>query len=175
MFLQIKGRKNEKKTEMIKRVKLIVLIAVVSLILLSCNRNRVYQKYVEIPNNVWNVENIIEFDFEIEDTITRYNMFLHVRHSGHYPFKNIWLFTTTTAPNGYNSIDTVEIILCDDSGKWHGDGLGDIWDNKIPFKKNVIFPMAGSYKLNVEQAMRFEKLPGVMDIGLSVEKKPVEN
>lgn len=160
---------------MINEIKYFVIIALVSFFILSCNTDRVYQKYNEIPNNVWNVENIVDFNFDIEDTITRYNMFLHVRHSGHYPFKNLWLFTTTTAPNGYFSVDTVEVILCDDAGKWLGDGLGDIWDNKIAFKKNIRFPMVGNYKLQVEQAMRFKKIPGIMDIGLSIEKKSTEN
>ncbi len=56
------------------------------------------------------------------------------------------------------------------NGKWLGEGLGDIWDNRVLFKKNVSFPQKGEYRFEFTQAMRLNPLPGVMDVGIRIEK-----
>jgi len=66
----------------------------------------------------------------------------------------------------------MECILADANGKWLGNGLGDIWDNKILFKQNVKFPKRGLYQFTLNQAMRLDSLPMIMDAGLSIEKSP---
>jgi gliding motility-associated lipoprotein GldH len=83
---------------------------------------------------------------------------------------NLYLFVTTTAPSGHSVRDTVEVILADEKGKWLGSGLGDIWDLQQLYKQNVRFAQRGKYRFEYEQAMRTEKLPFVLDVGLRVEK-----
>jgi gliding motility-associated lipoprotein GldH len=73
-------------------------------------------------------------------------------------------------PGGKKITDTLECILADENGKWLGKGTGHIVDNRVPFKRNVIFPDTGKYTFEIEQAMRMEKLPEVYDIGLRIEK-----
>jgi len=80
------------------------------------------------------------------------------------------LFIKTVFPNGKFSNDTLECVLADEKGKWLGTGLGDIYDNQIPFKRNVRFPMAGTYRFEIEQGMRTETVPLIMDVGLRIEK-----
>ncbi len=82
----------------------------------------------------------------------------------------MWVFIKSSAPNGQTSIDTLECILADKTGKWAGDGLGDIWDIQIPWRMNVRFPVSGKYTVEYEQAMRVDDLPGIMDMGLRIEK-----
>ena len=55
-------------------------------------------------------------------------------------------------------------------GRWLGDGLGDIFDNRILFKEGVKFPQAGEYRFELFQAMRINPLPGIMDAGIRIEK-----
>jgi gliding motility-associated lipoprotein GldH len=38
------------------------------------------------------------------------------------------------------------------------------------FKKNVRFPLAGKYHMDVEQAMRMEQLPGILNAGIRIER-----
>jgi gliding motility-associated lipoprotein GldH len=83
---------------------------------------------------------------------------------------NLYMFITTTAPSGHSIVDTVEVVLADDKGKWLGSGLGDIWDLQQPYKQNVRFAQRGSYSFEFEQAMRVERLPFILDVGLRVEK-----
>jgi gliding motility-associated lipoprotein GldH len=97
-------------------------------------------------------------------------MYVNVRNSAGYNYSNLFLFIKTIFPKGEQTIDTLECTLADPSGKWLGEGLGDIWDNQILFKKNIRFPQSGQYKFEVEQAMRIDPLTSIMDIGLRIEK-----
>jgi gliding motility-associated lipoprotein GldH len=76
----------------------------------------------------------------------------------------------TRYPQGTYSKDTLECILADQTGKWLGDGSGDIWDNQILFRKNFKFKRKGKYVFSLEQAMRLENLPQILDVGIRIEK-----
>ncbi len=136
----------------------------------SCDSKMIYDKNAGIPDNTWDVANKIKFELTISDTISGNNVFINLRHAGFYPYSNLFLFINTTFPDGKTTRDTAECILADDKGKWFGEGLGDMWDARILFKRNVRFSQSGTYIFEYEQAMRVEKLPGVMDIGLRIEK-----
>ena len=106
----------------------------------------------------------------IPDTFTYYNVFINIRNASQYQFSNIYLFVTTTYPDGSTSKDTLDCPLQDPSGKWLGSGLGDLWDNRLLFKPSVKFRQAGKYTLQYEQAMRIDPLPMITDVGLRVER-----
>jgi gliding motility-associated lipoprotein GldH len=147
----------------------ILPLTVISFTLLSCDENRVYEKNKEIKDGIWIKDQHISFDVLIEDTITPHNIYVNIRNSGMYPKSNLYMFITTKAPGGLSIRDTFECILADEKGNWLGDGLGDIWDNQIPFKSNVRFPKRGVYTFDYEQAMRVDKLPFILDAGLRIE------
>lgn len=152
-------------------MKNIVLFSLsVILILHSCDPDRVYDKNIKIPDGVWYRDNTVRFELLIEDTIGSYNLYVNVRNTSLYPMSNLYLFVTTTAPSGHSIMDTVEVILANDKGKWLGSGLGDIWDLQQLYKANVRFAQRGQYIFEYEQAMRTEKLPFILDVGLRVEK-----
>ena len=136
----------------------------------SCDPDRLYEKNIKIPDGVWHRDNIVQFEFMVEDTISSHNLYINVRNTSLYPMSNLYLFVTTVAPSGHSVRDTVEIILADEKGKWLGSGLGDIWDLQQPYKRNVRFAQRGKYIFNYEQAMRTERLPFILDVGLRVEK-----
>ena len=140
------------------------------LVLSSCDSSRVYDQNTEIPDYIWDKDNPIYFDVDIQDTVSLHNVYVNIRNAGGYGYSNIYLYLDTKYPNNTISRDTIECILADDAGKWLGDGSGDIWDNQILFKKNVRFKQMGVYKFRYEQAMRMPKLPMIMDVGLRIEK-----
>lgn len=141
------------------------------LALTSCDSKRVYEKNVDIPEYIWDKDKPIYFDVPITDTVSFHNVYINIRNASGYGFSNIYLFLDTKYPNNAISRDTIECILADPTGKWLGDGSGDIWDNQILFKKNVRFKQMGTYKFRYEQAMRMPKLPMIMDVGLRIEKQ----
>jgi gliding motility-associated lipoprotein GldH len=146
------------------------LFALTAVLFSSCDPDRVFEKNIRIPDGIWDRNNLVHFEVVVEDTITPHNLYINVRNAGMYPVSNLYLFVTTTAPSGHMIKDTVQIILADERGKWLGKGLGDIWDYQQLYKENVRFAQKGEYIFEYEQAMRLEKLPFILDVGLRVEK-----
>jgi gliding motility-associated lipoprotein GldH len=139
----------------------------------ACDKNQVFEENKEIEKGVWDQKTKIVFNVNINDTLSWNNIYINIRNSGSYPFSNLFLFVSTQSPKGQTEIDTLECKLADDAGKWLGDGIGDLYDNQILFKRNVRFPMKGMYKIQMEQAMRVNPLPFIVDIGVRIEKTPI--
>jgi gliding motility-associated lipoprotein GldH len=137
----------------------------------SCKKAALYDKNLEINDGNWSIAQKPQFLVSIEDTLQNTDVYINLRNSSCYPYSNIFLFINTTFPNGKQARDTLECILANDKGQWLGDGLGDIWDNRILFKKNVRFPQKGVYTFEFEQAMRLDPLPCISDIGLRLESR----
>jgi gliding motility-associated lipoprotein GldH len=150
--------------------KTILASLLVVLLYTACDSQRVFEKNAELPDYVWDRNNVLKFSVDIQDTISSHNLYINVRNASNYQYNNLFLFVTTSAPKGGIVKDTVELTLADAKGKWLGNGLGDIWDNQILYKRNIRFPFKGTYTIQLEQAMRNTKLPFVMDAGIRIEK-----
>lgn len=146
------------------------MLSFLVLFLSSCNKNIVYSKYQTFEDAQWYAKDKAVFDLEITDTQTLNNISLMVRHADTYPYNNLFLFVTTKYPDGKVLTDTMEVILANSKGEWLGSGVGDIFDFKVPIKKNVRFPLGGKYQFVFEQAMRVDPLPMIMDFGFEIEK-----
>lgn len=150
--------------------KHLFILPCLMLILTACNKNIVFSKYQTFENNEWYAKNKAVFDLEITDNQSLNNISLMIRHGDSYPYNNIFLFVTTTYPDGKVLKDTMEVVMANQKGEWQGSGVGDIFDLKIPIKKNVRFPLSGKYQFTFEQAMRVDPLPMIMDFGFEIEK-----
>jgi gliding motility-associated lipoprotein GldH len=136
----------------------------------SCNKSVVYSKYQSFKENEWFAKDKAVFEVDITDTKSLSNISLMVRHADGYPYNNLFLFVKTKYPDGKVLSDTMEIILANQKGEWQGSGAGDIFDLKIPIKKNVRFVLPGKYEFSFEQGMRVDPLPLIMDLGFEIEK-----
>jgi len=149
----------------------VTLIAGLLIFLLSCKNNILFTDSAEMPENTWDLYNNPEFSVKITDTINSSNIFFTIRTGTGYPFRNIWLFVTTTSPDGKKVLtDTLEYNLADEKGNWYGKGLGDIHELDLPYRSNVFFPRKGKYIIKIQHGMREGDLKGVYDIGLRIEK-----
>lgn len=151
-------------------ILLLIVFCVLSLFFVRCGKSTILSKYETLPEEGWKTENKLKFEVDVKDIKQYHNVYLTVRHADSYPFSNLYVFLTTTYPNGKKSVDTLECLLANKKGEWQGDGAGDIWDNKIPIKKNVMFPAIGKYTFTFEQGMRLNPLPLIMDFGMIIEK-----
>jgi gliding motility-associated lipoprotein GldH len=154
--------------------KKLILISLCVLVLTSCDKSQVFEKNIKIPNYEWDRNNVLKFEVPITDTVCSYNMYFNIRNASGYSFSNLFLFFTVHSPLGTQERDTVEIKLADETGKWLGDGLGDIWDNQVLFKKDFRFPVSGTYVFEMEQAMRVNPLSYIMDAGIRIEYAEAE-
>ncbi len=146
--------------------------ALIALLLMitSCNSNVIFTDSIVIPDNTWSLTNIPVFTIPVTDTAINTNVFFTIRTGAEYPFRNIYLFVTSSSPDGKSICDTLEYNLADEKGNRYGKGFGDIKELNLPFKSNVFFPVKGNYKFDVQHGMRIGDLKGVYDIGLRIEK-----
>ncbi|MFL5764805.1 MAG: gliding motility lipoprotein GldH [Bacteroidia bacterium] len=147
-----------------------ISFALIVLVLSSCDSKRIFEQNQPMPESGWDVTNVVKYDVNITDPATPANFYINVRQADGYPYDNIFMFIKTVFPNGKQSNDTLDCQLADEKGKWLGSGAGDIYDNQIPFKRNVRFPMPGTYHFEIQQGMRTENVPLIMDVGLRIEK-----
>jgi len=147
----------------------IVLLALITItISISCNSDNLYTATEVIPGISWNRYNKPVFRAGIIDALQHCDIYITLRNTHNYPFRNIFLFVTTTSPEGNNIKDTVEYSITDESGRWLGKGLGDIHDLSLPYKSNVLFPVSGTYRFRIEQGMRMDDLDGIMNVGMRI-------
>jgi gliding motility-associated lipoprotein GldH len=157
--------------QIILKQRLGLLFGLLIMLVVSCKTDRVYEENKTIPDSSWDQNKKVNFSFTINDTVSLHNMYINIRNGGNYAFSNLFLFMETKTPQGQISRDTVECILAAPDGKWLGEGLGDIRNNRILFKKGIRFPQTGVYQVEFEQAMRVNPLPLIMDIGIRIEKE----
>ena len=141
---------------------------------MGCADGVVFQQDVEVPQGKWDRAWKPTFSFDVTDTLAPHDVFLDVRHTGDYPFSNLYTFVKLDGPGGMSATDTVECTLADPTGRWYGKGLGFISSDRfqahVLYKLRNRFPRSGRYSFTLEQAMRTEKLEGIIDVGVSVER-----
>lgn len=160
------------RTSSMKRV--VGMVFFLAVLFTGCTENVVFQEDAQTPNGVWERNWNPTFSFEVSDTVSTHDVYLDLRHTGDYPFSNLYAFVTLTAPDSTRLVDTVECTLADPSGRWYGKGQGFISSDRfqahVLYKLRNKFPRSGRYSLTLEQAMRVEKLEGIIDVGVSVER-----
>lgn len=138
--------------------------------LISCDPSLVYEKNTPVEGQVWESEHLYSFNFETQDTIGNYNLYLNLRNHKTYPFANLYVFFHTYLPDGTYDKDTVQFILADPAGKWLGNTSGEFVNHQILFRRKFSFPQAGNYRFEIEQGMRKRNLEGIADVGIRFEK-----
>ena len=143
------------------------------LVLSSCNKNRVFEKNNDLPDNSWKIADVQKFEFEIKDTSKKYNIYFNVRNAVFYEYYNLYVKHTLTGPDGKEvSANLHEIFLMDKkTGKPLGEGAGDIFDHQTLALKNQQFSQPGKYTITLQQYMRRDPLPGIMAVGVRVDEQ----
>jgi gliding motility-associated lipoprotein GldH len=101
-----------------------------------------------------------------------YNIYYNIRNAAGYPYYNLYI-TYYLSDNAGKILTSrlQELTLMDpQTGKPLGDGMGDIFDHRILSVGNYRFPRPGTYTFKVKQYMRKDPLPGIMSVGVRVEK-----
>jgi len=136
----------------------------------GCKSNRIYERYETVNGYQWQYHDIKTFTAKITDTSAIYNLYVDIRNSEAYPYSNLWLNLTSKSPEGIEQKQRFNFTLADVDGKWNGDILGDVHDHRFTAASQVRFPRTGTYTFNLQQDMRIDPLPGVMDVGIRLEK-----
>ncbi|WP_118949890.1 gliding motility lipoprotein GldH [Taibaiella helva] len=156
-------------------VSLALGAAVLLLTAISCGvKSAYYQKQEAIPGAQWEYKFQPVFAVDITDTQALYRFYLLVRHDEGYPNANLWFRLKVKAPGDTTFSEGIRIEkdLADSKGEWLGRGMGGIWEHKLPLLAKEVPRLAkpGRYEFRIEQIMRSNPLPSVLNVGLIVEK-----
>jgi gliding motility-associated lipoprotein GldH len=152
-----------------KRHKLLyVLLLSILITFISCTKPVFYEQYQALDTQ-WDKNKEVFFVFDIADNSASYNISLNIRNNNLYPYQNLWLFCAQEQPDGVTLRDTIECTLADDFGKWLGTGIS-LYHLNIPMRNQYKFPMQGPYTISIRQGMRDDKMVGIEQIGVRIEK-----
>ncbi len=157
----------------------VLFCLIFSLVLASCDSNRVFDTYKSVPSS-WHKDSIVSFKVSPPDSTNAYNLFVNLRNTNDYKFNNLFLIVEMVFPHGKTIKDTLEYRMSDPSGKLLGTGITSVKENKLWYKEQVVFKETGEYIVNIQHAMRENgkvngviELEGITDVGFRIEK-PIE-
>lgn len=138
----------------------------------ACDSNRVFEDNKDLEGNVWPKEELISFEFEIENIEIPYTIYTNIRNASDYPYHNLYYqFSLKDSAGSVLKEELQNINLFDPkTGEPYGSGLGDLFDHRQVLLMNYKFPYRGEYSLSLEQYMRRDTLPLILSLGVRVEK-----
>lgn len=151
-------------------MKCILKIFSIIILFAACDNTKVYDEYKHIDNSIWDKDSVVSFNFNLQDTLSKNQVFINLRNNIDYPYSNIYLFTRVNFPDGMVLVDTLEYEMTNAQGVWLGEGLSSVKSNKLYFKKDVVFYSKGDYSVSIQHGMRDNTLKGIKDVGLRIEK-----
>lgn len=149
-------------------MKRLLIVAGLLTVLAACREEAVFERYAEIPDEVWSRYHVVEFKAEIPDS-GLYNVWLCVRHTTDYEMANLWCFLSTRSHAPVQLHDTVNLKMAEPDGCWVGEG-GMVRIVSQPIGKNPVSLPKGTVLFRIEQGMRFEEMAGVRSVGIRVER-----
>jgi gliding motility-associated lipoprotein GldH len=154
-------------------MRIIGLFLAGAMLFSACDDSRVYEKNQDFEHRAWIVSQQPEFEFEINDTVQRYNIYCNIRNSVSYPYSRLFLtYYLEDSTGKVFQKKLIDHLLFDPkTGEPHGtSGLGDIFDHRAPVLQNHRFPYPGKHKIKLEQFMRQDSLSGILAVGVRIEK-----
>lgn len=146
-----------------------------ALSLVSCDNKQIFDSY-QSTNGSWNKKDIKSFEFNQNDTINPYHLFINVRNNSNYPYNNLFLIVKLYHPKGEIIIDTLQYQMAQADGTLLGNGFTDYKESKLFYRENYKFPSTGKYTVEIEHAVRENGkiqgdslLPGISEIGFRIE------
>lgn len=154
---------------------LIFICILITVVITSCTQNDFFSDYKAIEKEGWNKDSLAVFNVDIdEDRDDVFDIDISVRNLGSYGYSNLWLFVSTTTPQGETLVDTLECPLAEPSGRWLGTGTGSIYHNTFTLEKKTQFSETGTYIFSIQHGMRAEQLKGISDVGIRIAKNKDE-
>lgn len=148
-----------------------IILPVLLLAIAGCIRINQFEKNIQIPQQQWSSSFSPEIQFDITDTLSLYNVFVTLRHTDAYLYRNIWLDIATRQPGDTTyQKGRFELTLQQSDGKWLGTGYGDIWEVRYPLFRRIHFRKEGQYHIILRQIMRDDPLKHIMNAGIRIEK-----
>ena len=145
-----------------------VIILTVAIAFACCNRKTIFSHYETISSDGWNRRDTICFSINPSEKTESATGLLSIRVNENYPFTALSLVVNQQIiPNGAHYQDTLYFTLVDNKGRFLGQGI-----NHHTFQHPLhIYELGEDQHLSVKvhHLMTQQRLPGIINVGISLE------
>lgn len=138
----------------------------------ACNwTTGVFEKNQQFSSHEWASSVKPDIAFDINDTVSQYNIYIVVRHTDAYHFNNLYVRVTVKEPGDKQGrTGDYDLQLATNGNGWIGTAMDDIYDARLLIQPKTRFRKTGTYLITLEQLMREDPLKSVLSAGLRVER-----
>jgi len=154
-----------------------VCIAVIGLLIVSCENQIMYRSYHHIPRDGWNKSDTLFFSLAVNDSLSNdstaglYHLQMLVRNQTSYKYRNLALAVTYNFPDTMVwRTDTVQFDIASENGNWLGEGISGLYENHTTID---VQPLTRPHRFTfkVTSLMNDSILVGLNDIGFIAHKQ----
>lgn len=146
-----------------RRLPFIALLAVMAAVITGCTSRGDFSRFADMPAEGWVYGDTVKFDTGRDDSITPGRLSVALRHNNDYEFSNLWLEVRYTN-RGHLMIDTINLQLADDYGRWLGEGFGATRQGEKTIATDVL--PDPRHDISVRHIMRVDTLHGIEAVGI---------
>lgn len=136
----------------------------------ACYTDTRYHVYQAVSGEEgWDKSDSLAFHLPVGLSSGEYRMEIGLRHTGEYPYRDIWLSVTQLEGDSIPPrTDTLHIYLTDEKGHWVQSGaMGGLYQHVYVSDKPVIFSTDSIERIfRITHLMRQNPLPGISDVGI---------
>lgn len=157
------------------KINFIWILLIVGISSCVSDNKEVYNNLTDFSNG-FSKDTVITYEFNIEDTVTAYDISLLVRHDINYPYYNLYLDCELGTDSTLNYKKVRELFIFDPATGnpegfntyLKGKSLGGIYDHEFPLFGKIRFSSPGKYQISLKNYMREDKPIELQAIGLSI-------
>jgi gliding motility-associated lipoprotein GldH len=140
------------------------------IVILSCDNRKIFEEYQKFEKQSWHRFNILKFDVPVKDTQNAFQIELNIRHLPEFKIREMQINMTIYMPSG--EIRTAEHTLSftTKEGESLSECLGYLCDISFMLRNDFIFQEAGTYKFEIENKWPKLELPGILEVGLRINR-----
>jgi len=140
----------------------------------GCDSSRLYETNTDFEDRSWKIHDTAQFEFSVRDLALRYNLSCNLRNSLDYPYSRIFItyhLHDSIGKELETNMISAQLFDQKTGTPFGSSAIGDLYDHRIPLLIDYEFKQSGKYKVRLEQFMRKDTLPGILAVGLRVEKR----
>lgn len=146
-------------------------ILFIALFISGCNKNKVYEEHkTNFPQFRWEKSNVVEFNPEIIDNDSNYEITIALRHIFGFNLKSIKIDLEMISPSGEKTMNEYLLSFYDDQGDLLSVCAGDFCDMEQLIEDDFKFKETGEYQIKIYHRMDINPIPNIMEVGLIIEK-----
>lgn len=130
----------------------------------SCEKHYIISQVQTIPDSGWTYQNILKYDFDVEDTEALYDLYLEVDYSTSFSFQNVYVNVYTGMSEDKMNKTQLSLDLSNDLGIWKGDCNTEECSYLLPLQKSIYFEKPGKQFFWIEQYSRTSTVKDIKSI-----------